>query len=97
FGISSYSLVDAVVPAQVDAIVERGVEIFGEHVRGKRFAVDAHRAGKHEFRAKVDLSTPQATAHVEIRQEHAYLFKGRERAQGGLPLGVEGHALALIS
>lgn len=113
FGISSYSVVAATVAATVDAIAERGVEVFGEHVRGKRYAVRAHRAGQHAFRskdvevelgarlgaygAKVDLSNPEATAHVEIRQDHAYLFTSRQSGAGGLPLGVEGRALSLIS
>lgn len=113
FGLSSYSVIDAVVPATVDAIVDKGAEVFREHVHGKRFAVDAHRVGSHDFSSKdveialgarlaefgdgVDLSTPEATAYVEIRQEQAYLFKARERASGGLPLGVEGRGVALIS
>lgn len=113
FGISSYSIIEAVTEANVEAIVEKGVEIFREHVRGKRYAVDAHRAGTHgfsskdveielgsrlsEFGAKVDLTNPEATAYVEIRQHQAYLFTGRENGAGGLPLGVEGRALSLIS
>lgn len=113
FGISSYSVIDAAVPANVDAIVEKGVEIFADHIKGKRFAVRAHRAGHHSFRskdveialgarllpfgAKVDLSNPEATAHIEIRQDQAYLFRNRENASGGLPLGVEGRAVSLIS
>ena len=113
FGISSYSVIDAVTPANVEAISERGVEIFREHVTGKRFAVNAHRAGRHSFRSKdvevelgarlapfatrVDLTNPEAVANVEIRQDQAYLFTHREKACGGLPLAVEGRALALIS
>ncbi|MGQ0813875.1 MAG: tRNA uracil 4-sulfurtransferase ThiI [Gemmatimonadota bacterium] len=113
FGISSYSVIDAVVPATVEAIVEKGVEIFRAHIAGKRFAVRAQRAGEHAFRSKdvevelgarlapfaskVDLTQPEATAFVEIRQDHAYLFTNREPASGGLPLGVEGRALSLIS
>jgi thiamine biosynthesis protein ThiI len=113
FGISSYSVVDAMIPARVDAIIERGVEVFRDHIAGKRFAVRAHRAGSHDFSskdveialgarlapfgAKVDLTKPEAIAHVEVRQEQAYLFTGRTSGAGGLPLGVEGHALALIS
>lgn len=113
FGISSYSVIDAVVPAEVNAIVERGADIFRSHIEGKRFAVRAHRAGTHAFRskdvevalgarlgpygAKVDLTSPEATAHIEIRQDQAYLFTGRDAGPGGLPLGVEGRAVSLIS
>lgn len=113
FGLSSYSVIDAAVPATVEAIAERGVEVFKEHVTGKRFAVDAHRAGAHAFTSKdvevelgarlapfatsVDLTKPEATAYVDIRQHQAYLFRSRVLASGGLPLGVEGRAVALIS
>jgi tRNA uracil 4-sulfurtransferase len=113
FGLSSYSVVDAVVPADLDAIVETGAKVFAQLVRGKRFAVRAHRTGKHNFKSKdieialgsrlydlsagVDLTRPEATAHVEVRDETAYLFSTRQSAGGGLPVGVEGKALSLIS
>ena len=113
FGISSYSLVDAVVPADLPTIVQCGTEIFTERVRGRRFAVRAHRVGQQPFRshdvevqlgaallpeaARVDLSNPDVTVEVEVRDEDAYLFSVRQQAAGGLPLGVEGRALALIS
>jgi thiamine biosynthesis protein ThiI len=113
FGLSSYSVIDAMVPANIDAIVERGVEVFAEHVKGKRFAVRTHRTGKHNFNSRdvdialgnrlydlsagVDLTTPEAIAHVEVRDENAYLFSTRHPAGAGLPVGVEGKALALIS
>ncbi len=113
FGISSCSLVDAVVPANLDAIVERASQLFRERVSGKRFAVRAHRVGQHTFRsrdvevqlgaallpaaARVDLDHPEITVQVEIRDAEAYLFSERTEGSGGLPLSVEGRALALIS
>lgn len=113
FGLSSYSMVDAVVPADLPAIVERGYQVFGDLVRGKRFAVRAHRAGTHDFTSKdveralgarllelsagVDLTRPEVVASVEVRNQNAYLFSARQPAAGGLPVGVEGKALSLIS
>ena len=113
FGISSCSLVDAVVPANVPDIAERGLELFRDRVTGKRFAVRAHRVGNHNFKshdvemqlggalrpyaARVDLTNPEITVQVEIRNEEAYLFSERTSASGGLPIGVEGSAYALIS
>jgi thiamine biosynthesis protein ThiI len=113
FGISSYSLVDAVVPADLPTIVERGTAIFRERVQSRRFAVRAHRVGQHTFHshdievqlgaallpdaARVDLSHPEITVEIEVREEDAYLFSERNAAAGGLPLGVEGKAIALIS
>jgi thiamine biosynthesis protein ThiI len=101
------------VPADLPAIVERGTHIFTERVRGRRFAVRAHRVGQQPFRSKdvevqlgaallpeaarVDLSNPEVTVEVEVRDDDAYLFSVRQAAAGGLPLGVEGRALALIS
>ena len=113
FGINSYSVIDAVVPAEMDAILDKGVEVFAYAVRGKRFAVRAQRAGQHGFTSKeievalgarlfdysagVDLTNPEVTAYVEVRDESAYLFSQRVAGSGGLPVGVEGRAIALIS
>lgn len=46
---------------------------------------------------KVDLSHPEATVHVEVREGQAYFFTDQVAGPGGLPLGVEGRAVALIS
>jgi thiamine biosynthesis protein ThiI len=45
----------------------------------------------------VDLDDPEVTAAVEIRQRHADLFTDIVGGPGGLPIGVEGSALALVS
>jgi thiamine biosynthesis protein ThiI len=46
---------------------------------------------------QVDLDDPEVTVHVEVRDEHAYFFTERLGGPGGLPLGIEGRAVALIS
>jgi thiamine biosynthesis protein ThiI len=113
FGLSSYSLVEAVVPASLDEITQRGLELFQDLVQGKRFAVRAHRVGDHDFRsrdievklggalfpfsARVDLTDPEVTVYVEVRNHDAYLFSEKIPGAGGLPGGVEGRAVALIS
>ena len=112
FGFTSVSPIAATVPATVDAITEVGAARFADAVRGKRFAVRARRHGKHAFRSKdveialgaaldthatVDLSAPDVTVGVEIRDDLAHLFSERIAAAGGLPLGVEGRAVALVS
>jgi tRNA uracil 4-sulfurtransferase len=113
FGISSFSPIDAVVPASVDAIVEAGARVFTERVRGKRFAVRARRAGRHPFSshdvqvelgarlfpasAGVDLGNPEVAVHVEVRDDRAFLYSERVPGAGGLPLGVEGRAITLLS
>jgi tRNA uracil 4-sulfurtransferase len=113
FGISSLSLVEREVRAELDTIVQAGAAQFTDTVAGRRFAVRARRTGKHEFSSKdietrlgtalapsaagVDLSRPEVTVHVEVRDETAYLFSERVEGAGGLPLGVEGDAVALLS
>jgi thiamine biosynthesis protein ThiI len=47
--------------------------------------------------AGVDLSTPEVTVRLEVLPGEAYLFRERLAAPGGLPLGVEGSAVALAS
>lgn len=113
FGLSSLSVVDRVTPARLEAIVEEGETCFRDRVRGRRFAVRARRAGRHSFSshdihvqlgaallpysAGVDLDDPEVTVNVEVREDAAYLFGERTPGAGGLPVGVEGRAVALIS
>jgi len=47
--------------------------------------------------AGVDLGTPEVTAHVELEPGIVHLFLDKVSGQGGLPLGVEGRAVALVS
>jgi thiamine biosynthesis protein ThiI len=47
--------------------------------------------------AGVDLDHPEVVARIEITQGEAFFFSERTAAQGGLPLGVEGRAVALVS
>lgn len=112
FGVSSVSPVEAVVAAQLDEIVRAGEATFHERVRGRRFAVRARRSGRHAFASKdveiqlgaalnpgatVDLDDPDVTVFVEVRDAEAYLFAERVAGAGGLPIGVEGRAVALVS
>ena len=113
FGLSSYSTVERVVPADLDAIVEAGEALFTERVREKHFAVRARRAGRHPFTSRdievrlgaallpasagVRLDDPEFTANIEVRDNEAYLFASRAESAGGLPLGIEGRAVALLS
>ena len=94
-------------------IVRHGEELFRDLVRGKRFAVRARRVGNvrvsvqalerelgaalFPYAAGVDLEEPEVTAHVEVHDGKAYFFAERVEGYGGLPVGVEGRALCLIS
>ena len=46
---------------------------------------------------KVDVSNPEVTVHVEIREGFAYVHTGREKGTGGMPVGTNGKALLLLS
>jgi thiamine biosynthesis protein ThiI len=111
-GISSFSRVEARVPAELDEIVRTGTELFADRVRGRTYAVRARRSGEHPFSSKdleirlgaalnpgarVDLTDPEVEVDVEVRERWAYFFSGRTPGLGGLPLAVEGRALCLLS
>jgi thiamine biosynthesis protein ThiI len=113
FGISSVSTVEREVDADLATIVEAATSHFQAAVTGRTFAVRARRAGRHAFRSMeierqvgsallpfstgVDLSNPEVTVHIEVRDEKAYFFSDRVQGAGGLPVGVQGAAISLLS
>jgi thiamine biosynthesis protein ThiI len=46
---------------------------------------------------RVNLSAPEVTAHVELEPGTAHFFFDKVPGHGGLPIGVEGRAMALVS
>jgi thiamine biosynthesis protein ThiI len=46
---------------------------------------------------RVDLTRPEVTARVEVHRGAAHLFESSLPGQGGLPIGSEGRAVALVS
>jgi len=116
FGIQSLSVALPGPGDSLETIVDRGAEVFGEAVRGKRFAVRARLVGKpkdlgfrsrdieialgaklRESALRVDLDEPEVTASIEVQAGRAYYFTETVAGDGGLPLGTEGRALALVS
>ncbi|HKA13467.1 MAG TPA: tRNA uracil 4-sulfurtransferase ThiI [Myxococcota bacterium] len=47
--------------------------------------------------AGVDLEHPEVTVRLELTEHDTSFFTGRAQGPGGLPLGVEGRAVALLS
>lgn len=47
--------------------------------------------------ARVDLSDPEVTAHVEVNAGQVVFFPDRRPGPAGIPLGAQGRALALVS
>jgi thiamine biosynthesis protein ThiI len=113
FGINSLSVVRSSSAGTLDEVVRSGEEIFRDLVKGKRFAVRARRSGQFPFGSqdveralgaallpyarRVDLSDPEVTAQVELRNDKAYYFTESLRGPGGLPLTTAGRAVALAS
>ena len=46
---------------------------------------------------EVDVRNPQLLVNVEIREKAAYVHAEAEKGAGGMPVGVNGRALALLS
>jgi len=113
FGVRSLSAATVKEFQNLADIVRLGEEIFRDHVRGKKFAVRARRVGNvrisvqalerelgaalYPYAAGVDLEHPEITAYIEVHDGKAYFFTERVEGYGGLPVGVEGRALCLIS
>ena len=45
----------------------------------------------------VDVHNPELTVHLEVREDAAYVHGPAEPAAGGLPIGMGGHAVSLLS
>ena len=46
---------------------------------------------------RVDVHTPEITVMVDVRDTHAYVYAGKLKGAGGLPLGSSGKAMLLLS
>ncbi|MGK2889602.1 MAG: tRNA uracil 4-sulfurtransferase ThiI [Candidatus Malihini olakiniferum] len=52
---------------------------------------------QHIESARVNLTTPQVTVHLEIKKDRLLLIKGRYEGIGGFPIGTQEDVLSLIS
>ncbi len=52
---------------------------------------------RRKFAAKVNLSKPDHTVELEVRQEDAYLVLKTEKGPGGLPFGTAGKVVCTLS
>lgn len=113
FGIDNLSVVEGRCASQLEDILAIGVPTFRDQVRGRRFAVRAKRLTGATLPAQdvnaglgallkdaggvVDLEQPDVTVEVEIGRERTLLFASRVPCAKGLPVGVGGRALVLLS
>jgi thiamine biosynthesis protein ThiI len=70
----------------------------------KRFAmtspeIDSHVGGEVQeaLGFKVDLKDAELTISIEIMHDAAYVSAGKTTGAGGLPVGISGHGVALLS
>ena len=93
-------------------ILDRLVEDIKDEIE-EPFAVRVRRVGEHSFTSvdaarvigeaihslgySVDLKNPRTVVRVEIRGRTLYVYLKEIPGPGGLPLGTEGDAIALIS
>ena len=113
FGIRAVAPVDAFSLISLDDALDRAGAYFTDAVSGKQFAVRAHRVGEHAFTsldieralgarllphaAGVNLSEPEVTVSVEVRDDAVALFLDETPGPGGLPLTSQERVLTLLS
>jgi tRNA uracil 4-sulfurtransferase len=97
---------DAIATTALDLIRRESFESFS--VRARRsysaFTSTSHDINVHVGQhikdatgARVDLGNPDATAHIELFGKTGIVFCRRTPGPGGLPVGVSGRLLALLS
>ena len=50
-----------------------------------------------KYSSPVDLTNPELTIYLEVRDNEAYIFHEKIRGPGGLPLGTQGKVVSLVS
>ncbi len=113
FGLQNFSIsrpvaaeLEAITPAVVAAARARSAQSFRIRTRrvDKRFPLDSPAIDREVGAAvkaatgmKVDLERPELTIGIEIMPARAFFSMGIHAGAGGLPLGISGHGLALLS
>jgi len=113
FGVANYSIcrreetaLETLKTAVADLIAGRLFESFRIHARrgDKRYPMNSvqlnEELGRHvqSLRpVRVDLEKPEFTIHVEVLDREALLYTDKRPGPGGLPVGISGRVLALLS
>lgn len=112
FGIHSISPVESSKLVDRDEIINAAYQHFHSLIQGRRFAVRCRRVGKHSFSSRdmetdiggrlfehgsVDLTNPQVTCHVHIRDDAVSLYTDSTAGAGGFPIGSQGRGICLMS
>jgi thiamine biosynthesis protein ThiI len=112
YGVCSVAEVDHVCGADINQITSF-TTVYQKKVAGKTFAVRVKRVGEHAFSSEdlarkvaatvfdhakgVDLKNPDVEIFIEVRANEAVIFCERHLGPSGLPLGVGGRAICLLS
>ncbi len=112
FGVQSFSPIEGFAPCELEQIVQVGKQLYHQKVQGRTYAVRAHRSGGCRISAQrvnetlgaalnpgatVNLDHPDITVHVLMTPQGAMFYHQVIPGPGGLPVGVQGKAVALLS
>ena len=113
FGVASFapcSIVRAEMPSMIEAAVEllrtRDFGSFAVAARratkelsitSRQINVELGAAIQAAYGSAVDLSDPDVTVYVEVVGPRAYIYADRHEGPGGLPVGVSGKVVSLLS
>lgn len=110
FGIVSFSFCYHIKLNELENFFEKNyIKLLGNK---KSFAIRTTRTGKHDFTSKemtirladkipdkykVDLTHPEVTIYIEIRDKDVYIYTEKINGPGGMPVGTAGKVLVLLS
>lgn len=110
FGIVSFSFCYHISLDELEKFIEENYkDLLG---KARTFAIKTTRTGKHNFTSremtikiadkvpekyKVNLSNPDVTIFIEIRNNDAYIYTDKIQGAGGMPVGTAGKVIVLVS
>ena len=106
---STFEAVDETLGQYTESLIEEGVidentkfaikcRRVGEHeYSSQEMAAFAGGVVRKHVLAPVDLSNPDLTIFVEVRDNKAYIYHEKIQGAGGLPLGSQGKVVVLLS
>ncbi len=111
-GIQTFSEVTSFQFSDYRHLIETSAEHFKPIVNGKTYAVRCKKGNRKDIPrlavekdvgtlldgfGKVDLTQPDVTCHIALHGQEVLLTDHKQEGPGGLPLGIAGKALTLIS
>lgn len=113
FGVNRVERVEPITFSGLDQLAKQVAEMSRARVAGRKFAVRVRRRGSHDWGSKdaeieigallledgagVDLTDPEVTVAVHVRDAAAFLVAEQWPGADGLPAGTQKRVLVLIS